>query len=200
MAMELFGDMHDDPNLLPDSVTYTTLIHGWSRGVPHLARLPEAGYKAERLLQELEQLPPSRLRADFSRTKVYNSVITAWSKSGEKDTAQRVESILSQLEGKFFTGNADARPDKTTFLCTIDAYAKARIPDAEERCDALLERMKHFRDAFQLEDLEPDRAVYNAVLNALAKSYQPKSAEKAEEILTMMQTSPDEKLRPGKFL
>jgi hypothetical protein len=88
------------------------------------------------------------------------------------------------------------QPDKTTFLCMIDAYAKARISDAEERCDALLQRMLHFRDVFQLADLEPDRAVYNAVLNALAKSRQESAVDKAEEILTMMQTSPDEKLRP----
>ena len=195
MAMELFRNMQEN-NLLPDSVTYTTLIHGWSRGVPHLARLPEGGHSAEQLLVELEQLPPDRLRANFSRTKVYNSVITAWSKSGEADAAQRAESILSKLEGKFFNGHTDARPDKTTFLCLIDAYAKARITDAEERCDALLVRMNHFKDVFQMQDLEPDRAVYNAVLNALAKSCQPNAPEKAEEILTMMQTSPDEKLRP----
>ena len=196
MAMQLLREMRDEQNLLPDSITYTTLIHGWSRGVPHLSRLPEAGYRAEQLLEELEQLPPKKLRFGFSRTTVYNSVISAWSKSGEKDIAQRVDSILSKLEDKFFNGNADARPDKTTFLCMIDAYAKARIPDAEERCDALLQRMNHFREVFQFEDLEPDRAVYNAVLNALAKSFQAKSAEKAEEILTMMQSAPDEKLRP----
>jgi hypothetical protein len=196
MAMQLLRDMVDGRHVLPDSVTYTTLIHGWSRGVRHLARLPEAGYRAERLLQELEQLPRSRQKADFSRTKVYNSVITAWSKSGEKVAAERVESLLAQLEGKYFNGHVDACPDKTTFLCMIDAYAKAGIPDAEERCDALLERMNHFREVFQMEDLEPDRVVYNSMLNALAKSCQPSAAEKAEEILTMMQASHDENLRP----
>jgi hypothetical protein len=195
-ANELLENMADDPDVHPDSVSYATMIHGWSRGVRHLARLPEAGYRAEQLLQELEQLPPNRQRDDHSRTKVYKAVITAWSKSGESVAAQRVESLLSQLEGKFFNGHMDARPDMTTFLCMFDAYAKAGIPDAEERCDALLQRMTHLRENYQLDNLEPDRSVYNAILNALAKSCQPSAAEKAEEFLTMMQTSPGSKLRP----
>ena len=47
------------------------------------------------------------------------------------------------------------------------------------QCDALLQRMLHFRDVFHLTDLEPDRAIYNAVLNALAKSRQASAVEKA---------------------
>lgn len=196
MASVIFQKMCDDPQHQPDSVTYTTLIHGWSRGVRNLARLPEAGYRAEQLLQQLEQLPPNRQRKGFSHTKCYNSVITAWSRSGEAIAAEKVEALLSRLEGKYFSGVTTARPSKTTFLCVIGAYAKARIPDAEQRCDALLQRMSYYRD-LELEDLEPDQAVYNAVLNALAKSCQPSAVEKAEEILTMMQTSPDPRLKPN---
>jgi len=196
VAAKFFQQMCEDPENPPDSVTYTTLIHGWARGVRHLARLPEAGYRTEQLLQQLEQLPPSRQRKDFSATTVYNSVITAWSRSGESVAAEKVESLLSRLEGKYFNGLQSARPNKTTFLCMIGTYAKARIPDAAVRCDALLQRMMHYRDNLHFHDLEPDQAVYNAVLNALAKSYQSTAVEAAEEILTMMQTSPDKKLRP----
>jgi hypothetical protein len=196
VAANLFQRMCEDPQNLPDSVTYTTLIHGWATGCRHLARFPEAGYRTEQLLQELEELPPSRLRSDFSATTVYNSVITAWSRSGERNAAEKVESLLSRLEGKYFSGLQSARPNKTTFLCMIGTYAKARIPDAGSRCDALLYRMFQYRDNLQFQDLEPDQAIYNAVLNALAKSSQSSAVDKAEDILTMMQTSPNEKLRP----
>jgi hypothetical protein len=126
-----------------------------------------------------------------------NSVISAYAKSGEqKVPPQQVESLLAQLEGRFLSGDNNARPDKTTFLSLIDFYAKIAIPDAEERCEVLLNRMEHYREVFQLDDLEPDRAVYNAYLNALGKSKQPGAAEKAEEILTMMETSPDLRLAP----
>ena len=197
MAANLFQQMCEDHTNPPDSVTYTTLIHGWARGVRHLARLPEAGYRAEQLLQQLEQLPPNRQRKNFSATTVYNSVITAWSRSGELIAAEKVEALLSRLEGKYFNGLQSARPNKTTFLCIIGTYAKVRIPDAAARCDRLLQRMLYYRDNLQFRDLEPDQLFYNAVLNALAKSYQSSAVEKAEEILTMMQTAPDERLRPN---
>ncbi len=196
MAATFFQKMCEDPQNHPDSFTYTTLIHGWSRGMRHFARFPEAGYRAEQLLQQLEQLPPSRQRKDFSPTKVYNSVITAWSRSGEAIAADKVESLLSRLEAKYLSGVSEARPTKTTFLCMIGAYAKSRIPDAEARCDRLLQRMLYYREILQISDLEPDQAVYNAILNALAKSCQPSAVDKAEEIVTMMQTASDERLRP----
>ena len=196
-------------------------------------RLLDAGYRAEELLRELEQLPPGRQRQYFSRTNIYNSVMTAWAKSSvgssrkantiaaantngssrggnnlndarrgsssttrQNQAPERVEYLLSLLERKYLNGQKDARPDRTTFLCMLDAYAKAGVTDAEERCEALLQRMTQWKDVFQMDDLEPDTAIYNGYLNALAKSYEPNAADKAEEILTMMQTSPDEYLRP----
>lgn len=161
-----------------------------------MARFPEAGYRAEQLLQQLEQLPPSRQRKDISPTKLYNSVITAWSRSGEAIAADKVETLLSRLESKYFNGMSEAQPTKTTFLCMMGAYAKSKIPDAEARCDRLLQRMLYYRDSLQIHELEPDKVVYNAMLNALAKSCQPSAVDKAEEIVTMMQTSPDKSLRP----
>lgn len=195
-AATIFQKMCEDPQTQPDSVTYTTLIHGWSRGVSYLARLPEAGYRAEQLLQQLERLPPKLQRRDLSPTKVYNSVITAWSRSGDAVAAKKAEDLLSRLEAKYLNGDTDAQPNKTTFLCMFGAYASARIVDADIRCDVLLNRMRYYRNTFGVTNLEPDRAVYNAVLNALAKSSQLHAVDKAEEILTMMQTSSDTSLRP----
>jgi hypothetical protein len=174
-----------------DSVSLVTLIHGWSK-----TRFPEAGSRAKDLFDEVLQLPPSLQRRDFSITTVCNSVMSSIARLGEADCPRRVESLLSQLEGRFLNGDNSAEPDKTSFLCVFDAYAKAGIPDAEERCDTLLNRMDHYREVFGLDALKPDRAVYNAYLNALAKSQQPSAVEKAEEILTMMETSRNHDLRP----
>jgi hypothetical protein len=174
-----------------DSVSLVTLIHGWSK-----TRFPEAGSRAKNLFDELLQLPPSLQRRSFSITTVCNSVMSSIARFGEADSPRRVESLLSQLEGRFLNGDYSAEPDKTSFLCVFDAYAKAGIPDAEERCDALLNRMDNYRKVFGLNGLEPDRAVYNAYLNSLAKSQQPSAVEKAEEILTMMETSRNPDLRP----
>ena len=174
----------------PDSVSYSTLIHGWSK-----TRFPEAGPKAQKLFKEVLRLPPSRQRRNFSITKLCNSAISAY-KSGDEIAPERVDSLLAQLEGRYLSGDATARPDKITFLGIFDTYAKTGISDAEERCDVLLERMNHYNDVLQLENLLPDRVVYNAVLNALAKSQQPDAVEKVEDILAMMESSPNELLRP----
>jgi PPR repeat family len=175
----------------PDSISYSTLIHGWSK-----LRFPGAGSRARDLFDELLQLPPSLQRRDFSITTVCNSVMSSIARSGEPDAPKRVGALLSQLEGRFLNGDNSAQPDKTSFLCVFDAYAKAGIPDADERCDALLSRMDHYREVFRLDDLQPDRSVYNAYLNALAKSQQQSAVDKAEEVLTMMETSRNPDLRP----
>ncbi|KAL3908613.1 MAG: hypothetical protein SGILL_008419, partial [Bacillariaceae sp.] len=175
----------------PDSFSYSTMIHGWSK-----TRVPEAGQRAHGFFNELLDLPPSRQRRNFSITTLGNSVISTYAKSGEWDAPKHAEQVLAQLEGRFLNGDNNARPDKTTFLSTLNAYAKAGLPDAEERCDAMLGRMEHYREIFQLDGLDPDRNVYNAYLNALAKSQRPSAVDKAEEILTMMETSRNPDLRP----
>ncbi|KAL3918893.1 MAG: hypothetical protein SGILL_004028, partial [Bacillariaceae sp.] len=174
-----------------DSFSYSTIIHGWSR-----TRLPEAGQRAHLFFDEMLDLPPSRQRRNFSITTLANAVISAYAKSEKQDSAKHAETVMAQLEGRFLNGDANATPDKTTFLSTLDAYAKAGVADAEERCDALLNRMEHYREVFQLDGMDPDRSVYNAYLNALAKSQQQSAVEKAEEILTMMETSRNPDLRP----
>jgi hypothetical protein len=76
----------------PDSLSFLTLIHGWSR-----TRLPEAGYRAHDLFKERLQLPPNR---DFNITILCNSVISVFAKSGEQNVPpQQVESLLAQLKG-----------------------------------------------------------------------------------------------------
>jgi len=129
-------------------------------------------------------------------TILCNSVITAYSRCGDEDAPERVDSLLAQLEGRFLSGDATARPDKITFLGIFNTYAKTGISNAEERCDVMLDRMSHYKEMLELEDMVPDRVVYNAVLDALAKSQQPDAIAKAEDTLTMMESSPDEHLRP----
>ena len=176
----------------PTAQSYTIMLHGWSR----TNNVREAGHKAEALLRQLEQLPPNA-RKNLHWTTVYNSVITAWSKSGEQTAPQRVEALLNLLEDKCYDSAGGIAPDRTTFLCIADTYAKARIPDAEQRCEDLLVRMSQLEEAGVVSnDLRSNRALYNSILNALAKSGQPSSKDKAEEILTMMQTSPNINLRP----
>jgi Pentatricopeptide repeat domain len=176
----------------PNAQSFSTILHGWSR----MKNVREAGFQAEELLHMLERLPGNE-RRNLNWSTVYNSVITAWSKSGDKAAPQRVESLLSLLEDKCYDSGGAIGPDQTTFLCIADTYAKARIPDAEQRCDNLLVRMEQLEEAGVVSrDLRSSRALYNSILNALAKSGQASSRDKAEEILTMMQTSPNPDLRP----
>jgi len=176
----------------PNAQSFTTILHGWSR----TKNVREAGYKAEELLNLLESLPPSA-RRKLHWTTVYNSVITAWSKSGHKAAPQRVESLLNLLEDKSYDSGGVVAPDRTTFLCIADTYAKFRIKDAEQRCEDLLFRMKQLEEAGVVSsDLRSSRALYNSILNALAKSGHPSSKDKAEEILNMMESSPAASLRP----
>ena len=190
--------LKEDKTVSPDTVTYTTLIQGWSRTIRLAGRyaVPEAGFRAQQLLEEMEQLPPHRQRNGYSRTMTYNSVLSAWAKTGDKTAPQKVDALYATLEDKYLAGMENAQPNQTTFLSIIDAYAKSRIPDAEARIDHLLERMAYLRNDFGISNLQVDRTIYNACLNALAKSCQPSAVETAENILTLMETSPDPDLLP----
>jgi len=130
-AMDIFQSMTVEPN----SSTYAELIFGWSA-----SGLRDAGYRAQSLLQELEALPPSKQKG-VELTKLYNAVILAWGRSSAAEAPRRADELLTQLETKYANGDWKACPNIVTFVSVADAYAKASVPDAQERCDALLQRM-----------------------------------------------------------
>jgi len=199
-AMHLF-DESKEVGLGPNSATYAELIFGWSA-----SGVFEAGYQAQELLQELESLPLSQQKG-VEMTKLYNAVIFAWGRSSPQNTnaVQRAEELLDLMERKcdvaaLMEGKAVSElvarttekhtitttccPNIVTFISVADAYAKARVVDAEERCDALLKRMKRL-------GITPTRVLYNSILNALAKSCQGSAVKKAEEILKLMDDDVD---------
>ena len=181
------GNIKENMTVPPNSATYAELIFGWSA-----SGLREAGYRAQQLLQELEDMPPSKQKG-VEFVKLYNAVILAWGRAGTEDAPRRAESLLNVLEVKYDNGDWKACPNIVTFVSVADAYAKACIPDAERRCDALLQRMDALHKT-GVKDLKPNRVLYNTILNALAKSCQPSAIQKAEEILAVMHESDD--IRP----
>ena len=178
-AMDVLLDLP----FLPTCMMYADLIYGWSH-----SNLREAGYKADQLLADLEELPPSK-RKNVQFTSLYNAAIHAWAKSGDKRAPERAEALLDSLQHRYEQGDKTSRPDTTTFVAVSNAYARARIPDAQGRCDKLWGRMQSLM-------LRPTRALYNSILNALAKSGQLLAVPKAEDILREMQDSDNHDLHP----
>jgi len=173
VAMDLYYELLKDPQKHPDAVTHTELIFGWAQ-----TRRADAGYRAEEMLQELEiNTPPSSLES-IDLTKVYNAVIIAWGRTSNSKAPDRVEKLLDKMER-----TEGCMPNIITYISLADAYAKAAIPDAEVKCEALLARMKK-QDPNN--NIKPNRVLYNSILNALAKSCKPSAIDKAEEILNVM--------------
>ena len=77
----------------------------------------------------------------------FNSVISAWAKSGERGAAQRAESILKRMQELHEAGNPDVKPNTISFNSVISAWANSGERGAAERAEAILKRMQELHEA-----------------------------------------------------
>jgi hypothetical protein len=76
--------------VMPDAVMYGTVINAWAR-----SGVKEAPYKAEALLQKMQDLYESGNHDVKPNTISFNSVVTAWARSNNKAAAERAKVILN---------------------------------------------------------------------------------------------------------
>jgi hypothetical protein len=102
----------------------------------------------------------------------FNTVISAWAKSGDPLAGSKVETILAQMKELHDAGDTNLRPNAVTYTCIISAWANAKSRLGAERACAYLEHMKNLAAAGQSE-CNPDKIAYLAVIGAWAKSGHP---------------------------
>ncbi|TFJ80571.1 hypothetical protein NSK_007998 [Nannochloropsis salina CCMP1776] len=144
-ALLLLAEMRSLPALLPDLITYNTLISACAKG--HRPR------DAQRLVKELEgeggRIVPSLV--------TYNSLLAALAQAGQWKEAMRV---LQTLQRK------NLRPDVITYTSLIQACSKAR-PSQVKKALYYLELMKEAREGGG--EVTPDAVAYAAAIEACAR-------------------------------
>jgi pentatricopeptide repeat protein len=149
----------------------------------------------------------------------YNTVMNAYSKSGDPNTSQKIEALLNRipihersssvslttlLDAHARAGRADAaeallrdmlnnpetKVTTISFNTVINAYSKSDEPDAPLRAEALLAKMY---DSFAAGNhgVKPNAITFSSVINCWANSKRSGAAERAESILYRMEELAD---------
>jgi pentatricopeptide repeat protein len=155
----------------PDQYSYTTVMQAYAKA----QRPDRARDVLERMIQRGVQ--PNR--------HVCTALMSAWSKSGQVEEAQR---MLYQLMDDYeVAGHSEYKPDTAAFSSVIDGWAKvsnADRPEAATYAVELLEQMKEWADIKYGDDtFRPNAQTYTSVMTALAKSCAWDACEKVRAIL-----------------
>lgn len=144
--------------------------------------------RAEQVLTLLEELYYNLGNKDMQpHVNIYNTVINAWAKSGEKGSALRAEQILLEMIRRSDQGGEpNLRPNTITYNTVINALAKRGKPGLAERAEALLRNM--IQSYFNGEEgIKPDTISFNAAIDAWACSGDSRAPFRAEQILMLME-------------
>jgi pentatricopeptide repeat protein len=140
------------------------------------------GAKAEALLERLCTLRANGEHGASPTAVTFSLVVTAWSKSGDFNAAQRAETVLMQMRSMYEAGAVTMKPDFLVYSALISCWAHSKLKGAPERAWGILGEMRQRARAGD-SDLEPDVVSYNAVLQAFSQARIP---ERAEDMLKRM--------------
>lgn len=138
---------------------------------------------AEELLGRLEYLHQTGTGIDGPNVYSYTEVITAWSKHGNRLSADRADAILQRMESLYLAGVIQAKPNNVTYNAVISAYSRSRHGIASaEKAEKLLERMQALASPVAmggiklkntLDDLCPNKFIFSSVMAAWRNSNAP---------------------------
>ena len=210
LLQELIDGINDDfsysDNVLPDQVSFTTVLHALSKSNDR-----QAGSKAERILRQIQELNQDGMLDVKRNILMYTTVIQCYAKVGDGEKAL---ALLRTLEEGSIQ-EPDLRPDTACYNVCLAALCNSNHP---EDADALLHEMffhglaneRSFNtmlaacarsgDAHRAErilnrvnelakkdpKITPSVITYNNVLNAWSKSNDPKRFKRTLEILNHM--------------
>jgi pentatricopeptide repeat protein len=145
----LFSLMKDDERVELDLITYNIILHFYSMGGN-----PD---RCQAILDDMNK-ESSTVQAD---TVSFNTVISAWSRSGREDAPGHAESILSSM----LSDSSKVLPNTVTFNAVMGVWLKSRLPEAAERCERILGIMNDMaRDGNH--SVKPDAISYNTLIRA----------------------------------
>mmetsp|Transcript_6109 Transcript_6109/g.8965 ORF Transcript_6109/g.8965 Transcript_6109/m.8965 type:complete len:1110 (-) Transcript_6109:132-3461(-) len=171
----------------PDMTSFTTITIAYAKqGKP---------LDAEKVLEQLEELyATTKERWLRPSTTIYNTIIDAWAKSNEENSALRTHNILNKMKNMT---DALIRPDAISYSGVINAYGRNNNPEAAE---ALLEEIQSGAVNF----VEPNTVIMNCVIDAWAKTNGTDrfyAAQRAEAILERMEqeSASNSAIKPDKI-
>ena len=112
---------------------------------------------------------------------IFNTVINAWSKSGEKNSATRAHAILDYMEELSQSNNQkykNVKPDIFSYTSVIDSYAKIGTQESASQAYDLLQKIEDIYNTTHDTSTQPNIKTYTSLINAFSRSKRPYDAEK----------------------
>jgi pentatricopeptide repeat protein len=182
VRMRKLDDAGERTKLWPNLTSYNTVINCWCT-----SNRKGASDRAESLLEQMkkEGVRPTSL--------TYNRVISAQSKAGNPEKAERLLSRL--IKDYHMQFDADLKPDIKPFKKVLRAWSWSRAPLAAQRAEAFLNHMREMYDAEVL-DAKPDIFCYNKVIQCWCQSKDSDAAQRAQDLLVQMQSLGEPDIEP----
>eukprot|EP00980_Cylindrotheca_fusiformis_P007544 scaffold1561_cov129-Cylindrotheca_fusiformis.AAC.36 len=186
-ALVVFDSL-GDYGLEPDAEAYELIV-----SITAKSRAKYAAERADKLLREgVQKFPPQLIDGGVSgvSTRAFNSVVTAYAKSGNFDGPEKAEELIMYMH-QVDTENGSlgvCSPSVQTVTSLIDAYAQKNEWEAASQADRILNQLL---DQYLNgnDDLEPSIVTWTIVINAwarLSKKNRKGAAERAGRLLRRM--------------
>jgi hypothetical protein len=147
--------MHEEghSNLKPDTITLNTTLSALAN-----TQTAEGADQAGKLLQAMLRSNDDEMAANVQS---YTLVISAWAKSGAKESTEKIEELLLEMEKV----DDEAKPNNVTYSTVLNAFAKSNDPSSYERATRVLKRMEDGSI-----NVVPNAFCYASVMECISKS------------------------------
>jgi len=187
-------------HLAPTTYCVNAVLNAWSK-IASNNKVNGAAYRAEKILKRMEQLYETGERDELCPNTIsYNTVISAYARSGEMGSERRAERILRRMhklsqQKDNSDGNNEndqqqysCKPDLISYNTVINAWSRSKDPDGPNRAEAILNHMeKQYKNG--LSSIQPDVVSYTSCIAGWARSktdITPDKAIRAQRILDRM--------------
>lgn len=132
--LQMFKDGHLNNEMVPDIISYNTVLHGWAA-----SNHDKAAERAEELLRQMQSLSHEKYSSVLSiRPNIvsYNTVCNAIAKSKKKGSAEKIFHLIEQMK------QFGIQPDTTTYNTLLLAYVRNSSKTASKHAESVLSTMK----------------------------------------------------------
>jgi len=163
------------PELAPNVKTFNALLDVYGRN----KRAQKAQETLDRMISGYRDG-----KEDWKPDNIsINTVISAWSNSGDHQAGTKAEACFKRMEG--YGNELHFKPDAWTFSSLISAFAKSRELNAAFRAQYYMDDMKSRYEAGD-NTCKPNVVSYSALLSAWSKSRENDALERGYAILDEM--------------
>jgi pentatricopeptide repeat protein len=188
----IFRQLHDDPNVTPNRITYLAMINFWiARNEPE---------RAEDVLLQLVNIVKRRSseiefkQNGFSPDRdLFHKVMDAWIPHQLPKKAEALLLTMSDHDGK---NGLNLRPNVDTYNVVLECWAKSGRQDSGERAETILREMEALANSGD-QNVCPNMLSYNRVLNAWANSKNPTAVTRTDSLVLEMILKQNSKTMPN---